>query len=89
MKHITYTNVRLVIFSKKSLLDKNRQFGTNFIRDIEIQGWFPAGSVLPHEPLWPFLATLLMTVSQKKKLLEYIFCYINLPRTLRQIWMTS
>ena len=77
MKHITYTNVRLVIFSKKSLLDKNRQFGTNFIRDIEIQGWFPAGSVLPREPLWPFLATLLMTVSQKKNYWSIYFITSN------------
>ena len=35
-------------------------------RDIEILGWCPAGSVLHHGEvsLWPWLATLLVMVSQ-------------------------
>ena len=38
-------------------------------QDFEILGWCPAGSVLPHGekvPLYPWLATLLVMVSQQK-----------------------
>ena len=51
----------------KNLITFKRLDGIKDPRDIEILGWCPAGPVLPHEekvPLKPWLATLLVMVSQ-------------------------
>ena len=55
-----------------------------YLQIIEVLGWYPAKSVLPHGEkmsLKPWLAIVLVMVSQKNTLLGKCFYYIDQPQT--------
>ena len=64
--HVSDTHHNLLVITHCKLITIEPQFFSP-PRDFEILGWCPVGPVLPHGekvPLYPWLATLLVMVSQ-------------------------
>ena len=83
-KRKKYITSRTMLILPKELLNlyimAQKQYHIQGL-DIEILGWCPTRSVLPHGEKVPWLAILLVMVPQQKYLMGQMFYYINQPHT--------